>query len=213
MANVIACFDGKNSATTCTEANSKHSDEFEIIKVTPGPNGDCDVTASGEDAEIYSHSQKFAVPVDDWKPLKIKIQPTYSLDMMQSISLKSFRKIIGYDTFDSIRRKHRTEVKDSSDYYNVTVSFLVRRKNIDSIIAECSHHQRNVTDKIAPKADKGFPYDDADRDDTLIKAMNNHGKAPSTNSTSDIEQPESNLMISSSNMNDLYLQESLEMSK
>ena len=93
MANVIACFDGKNSATTCTEANSKHSDEFEIIKVFPGPGGDCDVTASGEDSEIFSHSQKFAVPVDDWKPLKIKIQPTYSLDLMQSISLKSFRKI------------------------------------------------------------------------------------------------------------------------
>lgn len=57
--------------------------------------------------------------------------------MIQSITLKSFRKIIGYDTFDSIRKKKRSEMKDSSDYYNVTVSFLVRRKSIDSMIEHC----------------------------------------------------------------------------
>ena len=132
---------------------------------------------------------------------------------MQSISLKSFRKIIGYDTFDSIRKNRRTEVKDSSDYYNVTVSFLVRRKSIDSIVSACSHHQRNVSDKIAPKADKGFPYDDADRDETLIKAMNNAHKASSGNNTqSNYVSSDTNLMITSSNMNQ-YLEDSLMMSK
>lgn len=81
-------------------------------------------------SDIYAHSQKFFVPVDDKRPLKVKIQPTYILDMIQSINLKSFRKVIGYDTFESIRRNKRSEAKDSSDYYNVTVNFIVRRKSI-----------------------------------------------------------------------------------
>ena len=55
-ANVIACFDGKNSDTVCTEENSKHSDEFDIIKVEPGSDGGCNVAVSGEDAEIFAHS-------------------------------------------------------------------------------------------------------------------------------------------------------------
>ena len=80
--------------------------------------------------------------------------------------------MIGYDTFDSIRKKHRSEVKDSSDYYNITVAFLVRRKSIDSLINACRPHNTTILNKIAPHADKGFPYDDADRDDALIKAMN-----------------------------------------
>lgn len=100
--------------------------------------------------------------------------------------MKSFRKIIGYDTFDSIRKKQRSEKKDSSDYYNVTVAFLVRRKSIDSIINACRNHT-TVIDKIALKADKGFPYDDADRDDALINAMNHANKAlPSPNSNNTV---------------------------
>jgi len=35
-ANIVACFDGLESGTVCTEDNSKHSDEFNIIKVGPG---------------------------------------------------------------------------------------------------------------------------------------------------------------------------------
>ena len=117
------------------------------------------------------------MPVDDKMPLKVKIQPTYILDMIQSITLKSFRKVVGYDTFEAIRRNHRSEVKDSSDYYNVTVNFIVRRKSMQDIANACGVVARNhTTEKISPKIDKGFPYDDADRDDALIKALN-HGKS------------------------------------
>lgn len=119
--------------------------------------------------------------------------------------MKSFRKIIGYDTFDSIRKKQRSEKKDSSDYYNVTVAFLVRRKSIDSLINACRPQNTTVGAKIAPIADKGFPYDDADRDDALIKALNHRGKAnnalpaPNSNDTAPLVS-DSNLMITSSNM-------------
>ena len=80
-ANIVACFDGLDSGTTCIEENSKHSTDFEILKYGDGA-GDCDGEArpSTEVADIFSHSQKFAVPIDDWKPLKIKISPTYTLD-------------------------------------------------------------------------------------------------------------------------------------
>lgn len=119
---------------------------------------------------LYAHSQKVAVPIDDWKPLKVKIQPTYVLDMIQSITLKSFRKVVGYDTFESIRKKHRSEQKDSSEYYNVTVSFITRRKSMSEVLKACGRTS-NKTLNISPLMDKGFPYDDEDRDDALIKAM------------------------------------------
>ena len=71
-ANIVACFDGLNSDTVCTEENSKHSNNFEIIKIGAS---DCNDNSTHplETADIFAHSQKFAVPVDDWKPLKIKI--------------------------------------------------------------------------------------------------------------------------------------------
>ena len=116
------------------------------------------------------------MPVDDKKPLKVKIQPTYSLDMIQSITLKSFRKVVGYDTFEAIRRNRRSEVKDSSEFYNVTVNFMVRRKTMQSIVNACGGPKHNITDRISPKMDKGFPYDDADRDEALIKSLN-HGNS------------------------------------
>jgi len=43
------------------------------------------------------------------------------------VTLKSFRKIVGYDTFESIRNKNRMEGKDISDYYNVTISMMIQR--------------------------------------------------------------------------------------
>jgi hypothetical protein len=105
--------------------------------------------------------------------------------------------VIGYDTFDSIRKKHRSEVKDSSDYYNITVAFLVRRKSMDSIIDACRPKNTTIINKIAPLADKGFPYDDADRDEALMKAIVHERKAPSSNSNSTDPEPisDSNLMI------------------
>jgi hypothetical protein len=49
------------------------------------------------------------------------------LDDIQSVTLKAFRKVIGYDTFDSILKKERSEQKDPADYYNVTVSMMIKR--------------------------------------------------------------------------------------
>jgi hypothetical protein len=46
------------------------------------------------------------------------------------VTLKAFRKIIGFDTFNSILKKDRDETKDPADYYNVTVSMLVKREPV-----------------------------------------------------------------------------------
>ena len=51
------------------------------------------------DLSKFAKAQKIAVPVDDKRPLKVKIEPTYMLDTVTSIQLNSFRKVIGYDTF------------------------------------------------------------------------------------------------------------------
>jgi hypothetical protein len=57
----------------------------------------------------------------------LKIAPTYKLDQVESVTLKSFRKVVGYDTFNSILKADRDEKKDPSDYYNITVSMMVKR--------------------------------------------------------------------------------------
>ena len=63
---------------------------------------------SKSDAEVMaSHSQTVAVPIDEKRALTVKVSPTYVLDEINSVTLKSFRKIVGYDTFESIRRKNR----------------------------------------------------------------------------------------------------------
>ena len=61
-------------------------------------------------------SQLVTVPIDEKRALTLKVSPTYSLDVVNSVTLKAFRKIVGYDTFESIRMKDRGEVKDPSDY-------------------------------------------------------------------------------------------------
>jgi hypothetical protein len=107
---------------------------FDIRRCNDKSNGKNGVGGVGVDGDVdkFAHSQKFAVPIDDKKQLKIKIQPTYMFDTVQSITLKSFRKVVGYDTFESIKKKKRSQDNDASDYYNITVSFIVRRKSIDT---------------------------------------------------------------------------------
>ena len=57
------------------------------------------------------------------------IAPTSNAhDVVESVTLKSFRKVVGYDTFNSILKKNRDELKDPADHYNVTVSIMVRRE-------------------------------------------------------------------------------------
>ena len=107
-----------------------------------------------ESASLDAHSQLVSVPIDEKLALTVKVSPTHSLDEIQSVTLKAFRKIVGYDTFESIRRKERNETKDTSDYYNVTVSMMVRRKPVEGAAVAAP------TGTLASTLDKGFPYDD-----------------------------------------------------
>ena len=113
--------------------------------------------AKGADAR----SQTVSVPIDEKRALTVKVSPTYALDDISSVTLKSFRKIVGYDTFESIRRKNRNESKDTSDYYNVTVSMMVRRKPAEVASAPARDpYNPDGAAALATTLDKGFPYDD-----------------------------------------------------
>merc|ERR1712110_2245 len=79
-----------------------------------------------------ANSQLVHVPIDEKRDLTLKVSPTYALDVVNSVTLKSFRKIVGYDTFESIRKKNRNESKDISDYYNVTISKMIQRKPVEA---------------------------------------------------------------------------------
>merc|ERR1711957_1039794 len=102
--------------------------------------------ATFTDAEILaSHSQLVSVPIDE----------------KRALALKSFRKIVGYDTFESIRKKNRSEAKDTSDYYNVTVSMMIQRKPVEAAAAPAADpYAPNGATTLAATLDKGFPYDD-----------------------------------------------------
>jgi len=117
---------------------------------------------SKSDAEIMaSHSQNVAVPIDEKRALTVRVSPTFVLDEVNSVTLKSFRKIVGYDTFESIRRKNRNEAKDTSDYYNVTISMMVRRRPAEASAAPTRDpYAPDGAPALAATLDKGFPYDD-----------------------------------------------------
>jgi len=86
--------------------------------------------AVSQDA-LDKRSQLVKVPIDEVEAIGAKIAPTYALDDIQSVTLKAFRKVIGYDTFNSILKKDRHETKDPADYYNVTVSMMIKRNPKD----------------------------------------------------------------------------------
>jgi hypothetical protein len=141
-AYVFAYFDGEMTPET-----SKVSDQFDIIRCS-------DLGVEGK----FQHHFYVDVPIDEVKALTIKVSPTYVLDTILSVTLKSFRKIVGYDTFESIRVQNRKEKKDPADYYNVTVSMLVRRYSL----SQCDDHIQTkfVSTGLAGAIDKGFPYDE-----------------------------------------------------
>ena len=91
------------------------------------------------------------VPIDEKKTLQLKVSATYARDRVESVTLKAFRKIVGYDTFNSIRKKNLKETKDAADYYNVTLCTLVKRLPEPSAVS---------THGLAASLDRGFPYDD-----------------------------------------------------
>ena len=104
-----------------TLAKGKSSDPFDIMR--------CNDKSSND--EQFAHTKNVTVPIDEFEPVTLKFAPSYILDTVESITLKSFRKITGYDTFESIRTLKRTAKKDTSDYYNITVNVMARRKSMD----------------------------------------------------------------------------------
>jgi hypothetical protein len=100
----------------------------------------------------------FSVPIDEVKAITMKVSTTFARDEIDSVTLKSFRKVIGYDTFESILNKNRNESKDTDDHYNITVSMMVRR--IPEPKAEAAPDKYNGGESLAARLDKGFPYDD-----------------------------------------------------
>ena len=108
-----------------------------------------------------THTQSVSVPIDEKQAMTLTVAPSYALDEVNSVTLKSFRKIVGYDTFDSIRKGDRNEAKDTSDYYNVTVSMMVRRKPAEASAAPARDpYNPDGAPSLAATLDKGFPYDD-----------------------------------------------------
>lgn len=103
-------------------------------------------------------SQMFSVPIDEVKAITMKVSTTYARDEIDSVTLKAFRKVIGYDTFESILNSNRNEAKDTDDHYNITVSMMVRR--IPEPKAEPTPTKYNGGEPLAERLDKGFPYDD-----------------------------------------------------
>ena len=104
-----------------------------------------------------AHSQLVAVPIDEKIALSVRVSPTYSQDEINSVTLKSFRKVVGFDTFEAIRIKDRAEKKDPADYYNVTVSMMVKRKPAEGS-GSLTKNKGNTN--LGALLDKGFPYDD-----------------------------------------------------
>jgi len=84
-------------------------------------------TKGPSDAIFDKNSQNVDVPIDETRAVTLKVSPTYVNDVVESVTLKSFRKVVGYDTFNSILKGDRNEKKDISDYYNITVSMMVKR--------------------------------------------------------------------------------------
>ena len=103
------------------------------------------------------------VPIDEKEAIGLRVTPTFQLDDVMSVTLKAFRKVIGYDTFDSIRKGNRSETKDPNDYYNVTVSMLIKRRPEEA--PRTYEGDIFAGGKTLSKIlDKGFPYDDGDVD-------------------------------------------------
>jgi hypothetical protein len=112
-------------------------------------------------AKAGDGSQLVHVPIDEKRDLTLKVSPTWNLDVVNSVTLKSFRKIVGYDTFNSIRTKDRAETKDTSDFYNVTVSMMIQRKPAELSAAPARDpYSPDGAASLAATLDKGFPYDE-----------------------------------------------------
>jgi hypothetical protein len=114
------------------------------------------------DKSLYENfAQPVVVPIDEARALTLKVSPTFKRDQVESVTLKSFRKVLGYDTFNSILKKDRDELKDPADYYNITVSILARRLPDEKSQAP-PRDPYGIAPKLKDTLDLGFPYDDGD---------------------------------------------------
>ena len=111
--------------------------------------------------QFDAKSKNFDVPIDEVRAITLKVSPTYTLDNVESVTLKSFRKVVGYDTFNSILKKDRDEKKDPADYYNITVSMMVKRVP-EVTAAPPLRDPYDGSKTLTQTLDKGFPYDDGD---------------------------------------------------
>jgi hypothetical protein len=126
-----------------------------------------------------TRSQMVKVPIDEVKAIGVQLTPTYALYDLQSVTLKQFRKVIGYDTFNSILKKDRDEVKDPADYYNVTVSMMIKRNPDPNTAQTNGGPYRNADGKtLSQIIDKGFPYDDGDID--VLERIKKHTPGPAS---------------------------------
>ena len=119
--------------------------------------------------------QTVDVPIDEVKAITLKVNPTYNKDIVESVTLKSFRKVVGYDTFNRILNGKFDEKKDISDHYNITMTVMVRREADVTVT-----HTNDVFaggKSLKDILDKGFPYDDGDNsidDQTANWSKKNH---------------------------------------
>merc|ERR1711990_460141 len=112
--------------------------------------------------EFDKFAQNVDVPIDEVKAITLKVAPTFTRDHVESVTLKSFRKVVGYDTFNSILKGDRNEKKDVSDHYNVTVSMMIQRIPEEAASAPARDPFNPSGKSLAESLDKGFPYDDGD---------------------------------------------------
>lgn len=125
-------------------------------KKAPGNN----VLTKAENPNVGPNEFLVHAPIDEVNPLSVKLGPTFDRDTIMSARVGAFRKVVGYDTFDAILKQNRDEIKDPNDYYNVTVNMMIKRSPLAGPGKVLD--QWNGGEYIAPKLDKGFPYDDGD---------------------------------------------------
>jgi hypothetical protein len=148
-------------------------------KAKPAPKASSLIgTKAKSQDEFDKFSQNVDVPIDEVKAITLKVAPTFTRDHVESVTLKSFRKVVGYDTFNSILKGDRNEKKDISDHYNVTVSMMIQRIPEEAAAAP-ARDPFNGGKSLAESLDKGFPYDDGDSSpDNMTPNWKNHAGAP-----------------------------------
>merc|ERR1712153_121172 len=95
------------------------------------------------------------VPIDEVQAINLQVNTLYNLDTIESVTLKSFRKVVGYDTFNSILKGDRNEKKDISDHYNVTVSMMIQRIPEESASSPARDPFNPSGKSLAESLDKG----------------------------------------------------------